>query len=182
MPVITQAENFNACDLYVDLRPTLGHPIYLKCEGFNFAGSIKLKSAQEMVNAAEIHGMLTEDSILVESSSGNLGVALSMIAASRGYRFLCVTDSRCNETMRRQMLALGAEVHIVTEPDGERGLVGGRIKYVRELCERDDRYVWLNQYANPHNWGRTTSPPGRRSPSSSPVSTCSSSEPVRRGP
>jgi cysteine synthase len=67
----------------------------LKCEGFNFAGSIKLKAATEMVEAAERDGTMTPESILVESSSGNLGVALSMIAASKDYRFLCVTDSRC---------------------------------------------------------------------------------------
>jgi hypothetical protein len=62
----------------------------------NFAGSIKLKAAIEIVEAAERDGVLTPRSVLVESSSGNLGVALSMIAASKGYGFLCVTDSRCN--------------------------------------------------------------------------------------
>ena len=65
--------------------------------GFNFAGSIKLKAATEMVEAAERDGLLTPGAVLVESSSGNLGVALSMIAVSKGYRFVCVTDSRCNQ-------------------------------------------------------------------------------------
>jgi hypothetical protein len=74
--------------------------LFLKCEGFNFAGSIKVKAATEMVEAADRDGVLTPHSILVESSSGNLGVALSMIAASKGYRFLCVTDSRCNLSTR----------------------------------------------------------------------------------
>jgi tryptophan synthase beta subunit len=82
--------------LYVDLEPTFGRSLFLKCEGFNFAGSIKLKAAIEIVEAAERDGVLTPRSVLVESSSGNLGVALSMIAASKGYGFLCVTDSRCN--------------------------------------------------------------------------------------
>ena len=61
--------------------------------------------------------MLTPGSILIESSSGNLGVALSMIAASKGYRFLCVTDSRCNLSARLLMEALGSEVHVIAEPD-----------------------------------------------------------------
>src|SRR5215468_1097406 len=149
MPVISVPEVFNEEELYVDLHTTFGHSLYLKCEGFNFAGSIKLKAAAEMVRGAERDGVLRPDSILVESSSGNLGVALSMIAASKGYQFLCVTDPRCNLTTRRTMEALGSVVHIVTEPDPNDGLLGARIAYVRALCASDGRYVNLDQYTNP---------------------------------
>ena len=153
MPIISAPHDFNQDELYVDLRSILGHPLFLKCEGFNFAGSIKLKAATEMVEAAERDGDLTRGSILVESSSGNLGVALSMIAASRGYRFLCVTDLRCNRSTMRLMEALGAEVHVVAAgSDAAGGLLGARIDYVRRLCASDDRYVWLDQYGNPGNW------------------------------
>ena len=161
MPVITAPHGFNQDDLYVDLRSIVGHPLYLKCEGFNFAGSIKLKAATEMVEAAERDGTLTPGSVLVESSSGNLGVALSMIAASKGYRFLCVTDPRCNLSTRLLMEALGSQVHTITEPDANDGFLGARINYIRGLCASDDRYVWLNQYTNPGNWKahyRTTAP------------------------
>src|SRR6185369_1904555 len=161
MPVISVPQVFNEEELYVDLRSIFGHSLYLKCEGFNFAGSIKLKAAAEMVESAEIDGLLTPNSILVESSSGNLGVALSMIAASKGYRFLCVTDPRCNLATRRVMEALGSQVHIVTEPDPIDGLLGARIAYVRGLCASDHRYVNLDQYNNPGNWKahfRTTAP------------------------
>ena len=161
MPVISVPQDFNEDELYVDLLPVFGHSLFLKCEGFNFAGSIKLKAAAEMVDAAERAGVLTSESVLVESSSGNLGVALSMIAASKGYRFLCVTDPRCNLSTRRQMEALGSQVHIVTEPDPVGGFLGARIDYVRGKCDADDRYVWLNQYTNPGNWRahyRTTAP------------------------
>ena len=114
-----------------------------------------------MVKSAEGARMLTPRSILVESSSGNLGVALSMIAASKGYRFLCVTDSRCNLSTRLLMEALGSQVHVITEPDANGGFLGARIEYVRALCASDDRYVWLNQYTNQGNWKahyRTTAP------------------------
>jgi N-(2-amino-2-carboxyethyl)-L-glutamate synthase len=164
--VISVPQAFNVEELYVDLRPSFGRPLFLKCEGLNFAGSIKLKPAAEMVNAAEQAGTLTQRSILVESSSGNLGVALSMIAASKGYRFLCVTDSRCNPSTRLLMKALGGEVHLITEPHPERGFLGARLDYVRALCASDDRYLWLNQYANPGNWMshyRTTAPSIARS-------------------
>jgi 2,3-diaminopropionate biosynthesis protein SbnA len=152
VPVISVPEAFNEEELYVDLRSIFGHSLYLKCEGFNFAGSIKLKAATEMVEAAERDGLLTPESVLVESSSGNLGVALSMIAASRGYRFLCVTDARCNLSTRLLMEALGSQVHIITEPDASSGFLGARLDYVRALCASDDRYVWLDQYTNPGNW------------------------------
>jgi cysteine synthase A len=105
-----------------------------------------------MVAAAECEGRLRPGSTLIESSSGNLGVALSMIAASRGYRFLCVTDSRCNLASRQLMEALGSCVHVIAEPDATGGYLAARIEYVRELCAEDERYVWLNQYENAANW------------------------------
>ncbi|MCF3128983.1 2,3-diaminopropionate biosynthesis protein SbnA [Streptomyces olivochromogenes] len=151
MPVISAPQAFNEDDLYVDLEGIFEHPLFLKCEGFNFAGSIKIKAAAEMVEAAERDGLLTPGSILVESSSGNLGVALSMIAANKGYRFLCVTDTRCNLATRKMMEALGSEVHVITEPHPVSGFLGARIDHVRALCASDDRHVWLNQYTNRGN-------------------------------
>ncbi|MFF3580977.1 2,3-diaminopropionate biosynthesis protein SbnA [Streptomyces mirabilis] len=151
MPVISVPQDFNEDDLFVDLEGIFGHPLFLKCEGFNFAGSIKLKAATEMVEAAERDGLLRPGSVLVESSSGNLGVALSMIAAAKGYQFLCVTDARCNLATRLMMEALGAQVHVITEPDPVSGFLGARIDHVLALCAAEDRYVWLNQYTNPNN-------------------------------
>jgi N-(2-amino-2-carboxyethyl)-L-glutamate synthase len=152
MTVISFPHEFNEEDLYVDLQSIFGSSLFLKCEGFNFAGSVKLKAATEMVEAAERDGILGPGSILVESSSGNLGVALSMLAASKGYQFVCVTDARCNLATRRLMEALGAQVHVVTEPDPIDGLLGARLNYIRALRATDDRYVWLDQYHNPNNW------------------------------
>lgn len=152
MAIIESPQDFNTDDLYVDLESVIGNSLYLKCEGLNFAGSVKLKAASAMVEAAEQDGTLKPGSFLVESSSGNLGVALSMIAAAKGYKFVCVTDSRCNLATRRLMEALGSEVHIVTEPDPQQGLLGARLNHVRDLLASDDRYVWLNQYTNPNSW------------------------------
>jgi N-(2-amino-2-carboxyethyl)-L-glutamate synthase len=161
VPVISAPQGFNEDELYVDLESVFGRSLFLKCEGFNFAGSIKLKAAAEMVEAAERDGVLRPGSVLVESSSGNLGVALSMIAANKGYRFICVTDSRCNLATRRLMEALGSQVHIITEPDPDSGYLGARINHIHALRASDDRYVWLNQYSNEANWKahhRTTAP------------------------
>jgi N-(2-amino-2-carboxyethyl)-L-glutamate synthase len=159
--VISAPQGFNEEELYVDLRSIFEQSLFLKCEGFNFAGSIKLKAATQMLEAAERDGVLTPRSTLVESSSGNLGVALSILAASKSYRFLCVTDSRCNLSTRRLMEALGSQVHVVADPDPVDGFLGARLDYVRALCASDDRYVWLNQYTNPGSWEahyRTTAP------------------------
>src|SRR4051812_46891148 len=68
--IISTPQEYNEENLYVDLRSTLGRPLFLKCEGFNFAGSVKLKAATSMVEAAERDGLLRPGSVLVESSSG----------------------------------------------------------------------------------------------------------------
>lgn len=153
MPIIRDPHLFNEQSLFVDLEGVLGCRLFLKIEGFNFAGSIKLKPAREMVERAEREGLIGPGSILVESSSGNLGVALSMIAASKGYRFVCVIDPRCNPPTRQLMESLGAQVDLVTEPDPVDGFLGARLNHVRDLCASDERYIWLNQYTNPGNWG-----------------------------
>lgn len=161
MTIISDPLQFNEEDLFVDLRSVVDHSLFLKCEGFNFAGSIKLKAAVGMVEAAERDGSLDQWSVLVESSSGNLGVALAMVAASKGYRFLCVTDPRCNATTRRLIEVLGSGVHTVVEPDPVTGFLGARLDHIRRLCASSPRYVWLDQYGNPNNWQahhRTTAP------------------------
>ncbi len=152
MSIISLPQEYNEEDLYIDLMRIFGRSLYLKCEGFNFAGSIKLKAAAEMVTAAEREGRLTPSSIIVESSSGNLGIALSVIAASRGYQFVCVADSRTSPSAIRTMEAFGSTVRVIADPDPVGGLLGARLSYVRELCAGDSRYVWLNQYTNPNNW------------------------------
>src|SRR5262249_37186970 len=91
------------------------------------------------------------------------GLALSMISASKGYGFVCVTDSRCNKSIMRYMQALGARVHMITHAaaDSDGGLLGSRSSYVRALGASGKRYFWLTQYTNPGNPNahfRTTAP------------------------
>jgi cysteine synthase A len=148
--IIASPEEFNVADLYIDLRGLFSAQLYLKCEHMNFAGSIKLKTARSMVDRAEQDGRLVPGDILVESSSGNLGIALSLVAASRGYRFICVTDVRCNEAAMALMRAVGAEVIVVTDPHPERGYLGSRNDLVHEMATSDG-HVWLNQHENPAN-------------------------------
>jgi cysteine synthase A len=161
LKIISAPEKFNQDRLFVDLRTVVGHSLYLKIEGMNFAGSVKLKAATEMADGAERDGILKPGSVIIESSSGNLGVALAMLSASRGYEFVCVTDNRCNLATRQLMETLGARVHTITEPSPEGGMLGARMDYVRAQLAADPRFVWLNQYSNPNAWKahyRTTGP------------------------
>jgi cysteine synthase A len=125
--------------------------LFLKLEGMNPAGSVKLKSALGMVEDAERKGVLVPGGRIVESSSGSLGIALSVIAASRGYHFTCVTDPNISPQSLALIRALGAEVLQVTQRDHNGGYLGTRIARIREMTGSDPNLVWLNQYANPAN-------------------------------
>jgi cysteine synthase A len=150
MPIIDAPMDFHGTDVFVRLPAHFGKELYLKVEGFNFAHSMELKSAASMVEQAERDGRLQPGVTIIESSSGNMGVALAMIAASRGYGFVCVTDLHCAPASREIMAAFGARVELVTRPAGG-GLLGARIHRVRELCTQPGT-VWLNQYANAAAW------------------------------
>src|SRR5690242_2369791 len=70
------------------------HTIYLKLEGANPGGSIKIRTAHALIQDLENRGLIGKDTTIVESTSGNLGVALSMIAKAKGYQFLAVVDPK----------------------------------------------------------------------------------------
>ncbi|WP_406145203.1 2,3-diaminopropionate biosynthesis protein SbnA [Streptomyces sp. NBC_01012] len=152
MAIISTADELVDSDVYIDLERSVGLPLHLKCEGFNFAGSVKLRAATSMVASGIRSGLIDESTTLVESSSGNLGVALSVVAAARSIRFVCVTDPKCNPATVKLMRALGSEVVVVDEPDESGSYLTARKALVREFCERDAGFVWLNQYENPANW------------------------------
>jgi cysteine synthase A len=128
-----------------------GSELFLKVEGLNAAGSIKLKPALAMVEAAERHGELHSYSQIVESSSGNLGIALAMVAASKGYSFICVVDPNASRQSIGTMRAYGATVVEVTNRDANGGYLGARVERVNSLLQEDPRRIWLNQYSNPAN-------------------------------
>lgn len=126
--------------------------VHLKLEGLNAAGSIKLKTALQLIEDLEATGRIDVNTRIVESSSGNLGVALAMVCANRGYPFTCVTDPNTSRHAIRAMQATGAHVVRVERRDAQGGYLGTRIAWIREQVARDPRWVWVNQYANPGNW------------------------------
>ncbi len=128
-----------------------GADVFLKIEGLNPAGSVKLKTALSLVEDAEHRGVLTPGARVIESSSGNLGIALSSICATKRYAFTCVVDPNTNATSIDHMRALGAEVVVVDTVDANGGFLQSRIAHIRRRVEADPSMVWLNQYANPAN-------------------------------
>jgi 2,3-diaminopropionate biosynthesis protein SbnA len=138
-------------DNFVQVRGLGIDRLHLKIEAFNAAGSIKLKTALGMIRDLEARGKIGPDTRLIESSSGSLGVALSIVSAERGYRFTCVVDPNASLHNVRLMQAYGAEIIKVEQRDENGGFLATRIRYICELVERNPNYLWTNQYANPEN-------------------------------
>lgn len=136
---------------FVRIRALGLNHLYAKIEGLNPAGSIKMKTALGMIASLEARGSIKHDTVLIESSSGSLGVALSILCAERGYKFTCVVDPNASSQNVKMMKALGASIEMVTERDVNGGFLGTRIAHIKNLVAADGRYLWLNQYANPDN-------------------------------
>ncbi len=136
-------------DCYVGLRGLVPDVVVqVKLEGFSQTGSIKVKSARHMIRGFERAGRLGPGARVIESSSGNLGVALAMICAARGYRFTCVTDPNISPASVRMIRAYGAELVVVQERDANGGFLGTRIEFIRAMLREDPSIVWINQYEN----------------------------------
>jgi len=127
--------------------PQPGVQIFAKLEGANPSGSVKDRIAKLMIEEAEASGQITSDSILLEPTSGNTGIALAMIARVKGYRFTAVMPDNVTRE-RRQMLELYGANIIFSD-----GLLGsnGAVRLAQEMAQSDERYVMLYQYGNEAN-------------------------------
>lgn len=123
--------------------------IYAKAEWFNPGGSVKDRAARRIIEEAERTGELTRDKILIDSTSGNTGIAYAWIGASKGYKVTLVMPENVSEERKKILAAYGAEL-IQTDPlEGS----DGAITTVRELVAANpDKYFYANQYDNPANW------------------------------
>ena len=153
MPIIKNPLDLLFPDLFFDLEGIVpAGRLLLKLEGYNVTGSIKIKPALFMIDDLECRGILTPHrSTVVESSSGNMGIALALICALRRYDFLCVTDPNIMPAHQRGIEAYGGRVVVVHERDRNAGYLETRLAHIRELLAVNPDYVWLNQYANHNN-------------------------------
>ena len=129
------------------LSPSPNVRLFAKLEAANPTGSVKDRVARALIEDLESSGRLAPDSIILEATSGNTGIALAMIGRRKGYRVAVVMPD--NVTLeRRQLIALhGAEV---IDSPGSLGS-NGAIALARDLVARDPRFVMADQYANPAN-------------------------------
>lgn len=129
-------------------KETPGVKIYLKLEYANPGGSVKDRPARQMMLDAIEDGRLSTDKVLIDATSGNTGVAYSLLGAAMGYRIALVMPSNVSKARKDIIEAFGTEIIYSDPMEGS----DGAIREVRKLvAEEPDRYFYPDQYSNPSN-------------------------------
>jgi len=121
--------------------------VIAKLEYFNPAGSVKDRVALAMINAAEEEGLIKQDTVIIEPTSGNTGIGLAFAAAAKGYRLILTMPDTMSIERRKLLKALGAELVLTPDAEGMRGA----IKKAEELAGQYDHAYIPNQFANKAN-------------------------------
>ena len=121
--------------------------VLVKLEMFNPASNVKDRIGVAMVEAAERDGKIRPDTILVEPTSGNTGIALAWVAAARGYKLALVMPESMSMERRQVLKLLGAELVLTPAAEG----MTGAVKRAEEMAAQDNRYLLLQQFSNPAN-------------------------------
>ncbi len=126
-----------------------GIELYAKAEWFNLGGSVKDRAALRIIEDAERDRRLTHDKVLIDSTSGNTGIAYALICAVKGYMCELVMAENVSEERKRIIAAYGAKITYTDPFEGS----DGAIRHVREVVANNpDRYFYADQYNNPSNW------------------------------
>lgn len=125
----------------------LGATVLAKLESFNPLSSVKDRIGVSMVDAAERAGLVTEDTIILEPTSGNTGIALAFVCAARGYKLVLTMPETMSLERRNLLKALGAELILTPGTEG----MPGAIKRAEELAAQDPRHFIPQQFKNPAN-------------------------------
>ncbi|MBR2191609.1 MAG: cysteine synthase A [Eubacterium sp.] len=125
--------------------------VLVKFEGLNVGGSIKTRTAWQMIKKAEQEGLLNENSIIVEPTSGNQGIGLALVGAVRGYKTIIIMPDSVSEERRKLVEHYGAEVKLVYD-DGDIGkCMGECLDIAMKMKEEDDKVFVPQQFINPNN-------------------------------
>lgn len=104
-----------------------------------------------MDNLEKNYNISPEKNIIIESSSGNLGIALSIVCKAKGYKFICVTDPNISSLSKKIIEIYDAEIIQVTKKDKSGGYLSTRIELIKQLLKTNKRIVWTNQYSSKSN-------------------------------
>ncbi|MCF0117035.1 MAG: cysteine synthase family protein [Bacilli bacterium] len=126
----------------IEKKFNLNCQIYAKDESSNLTGSIKDRVALEMIEGYIERGILKEDSIIVEPTSGNTGIGLAYIGRELGYKVIIIMPSSMSEERRKLITQYGAELMLIDGP------MGDCVKKAEELAKQDSRYVIMGQFEN----------------------------------
>jgi cysteine synthase A len=121
--------------------------IYAKLEFFNPLGSVKDRIAASMIEVAEVEGKIKPETLIVEPTSGNTGIALAFICAAKNYRLCLTMPDTMSEERRRLLKHLGAELVLTPGAEGMKGAIGR----AQEIVESETDSFMPNQFANPAN-------------------------------
>jgi cysteine synthase A len=125
----------------------LGGTVLAKLESFNPLSSVKDRIGVSMIDAAEQAGLIKEDTIILEPTSGNTGIALAFVCAARGYKLVLTMPETMTVERRSLLEALGAELILTPGTEG----MPGAVKQAEELAAQDPRYLIPQQFKNPAN-------------------------------
>ncbi len=121
--------------------------VVVKLEFYNPAHSVKDRIGVAMIDAAEKAGLINKESVIVEPTSGNTGIALAMVCAARGYKCVLTMPDTMSKERRMLLRAYGAEVVLTPGSEG----MGGAIRKAEELATRGPQYFMPDQFSNPAN-------------------------------
>ncbi|MGE5264434.1 MAG: cysteine synthase A [Acidobacteriota bacterium] len=124
-----------------------GGEVVAKLEFFNPAHSVKDRIGASMIDAAEKAGLIKPDTIILEPTSGNTGIALAMVCAARGYKCVLTMPETMSKERRMLLRAYGADLVLTPGPDG----MNGAIRRAEEMAAADPRYFIPQQFKNPSN-------------------------------
>lgn len=126
--------------------------VFAKLELFNPGGSVKDRPARYIIERGLADGSIRTNSHIVESSSGNLAIALAMVCKIHGLRFTAVVDPKISPINLRIIQCYGGNIELVTEKDRQGGYLETRIERVKRMLREQPDVIWTNQYANDRNW------------------------------
>jgi cysteine synthase len=127
------------------------HRVLIKRERCNPTGSVKDRTAVGLLRAMDRTERLRPGTVVVESTSGNLGIALARQLAVLDCALIAVIDPKTPDATRVALSDAGVQLHCVTEPDDFGGYLLTRLRTVAQLCRANPEYRWTNQYDNPAN-------------------------------